>query len=215
MPLASLQPAQNRPALCPPALPPCSCFYLGKMRNETYELCRKDKKDVNMTVGDLEAVLGADLQAGMPASDASAVHLPPTKPMPARLLPPLLRCRCRSWPPAASCSAWWMPSAAAQTRWVAVPGLCSWQPLVQPCVGPASCVYSVTTVSIDIAPPCLACCSGGSGRWPPRPSWQATVLPTSPRSPSGSRCRQGSSGGGLPRHQDQEGSGGLRPADQD
>jgi hypothetical protein len=51
------------------------------MRNETYELCRKDKKDVNMTVGELEAVPGksAGRHAGIrDASEAESAMQSPT-----------------------------------------------------------------------------------------------------------------------------------------
>jgi hypothetical protein len=141
----------------------------------------------------------------------------PHKAHPACLLPPKqLRCRCRCWPPAAWCSAWWMRSAAAQTRWVAVPGLRSCLPLVQPClVRLPAYNLSPLRVSTNIAPPCLPAAVAGAGAGRRGPACRRQCCRRRLQPPGGSRCRQGSSGGGLPRHQDQEGSGGLSAAAQD
>ena len=144
------------------------------MRNETYELCRKDKKDVNMTVSEPRARWWAPTRSRdlSPALD--------------RTMPTLTRLAAHYC--AAGAAAGHLPRGAAHGGRRAPPH----RPGGRQCLGwaggshgAALCrcflhtLWSPPHQSTSPCPAGLVCCSGGSGRWPPRHGWQAAMLPLS------------------------------------
>lgn len=117
------------PCPCSPAFPnlhcnpPCSCLFLGLMREPGYPLHKKSKHDVDIKARLVGWWMRGGGMWGVWIVEAGWPNVVCTGQAKGIINPSLPRRRCRCWPPASWCSGrfrqrWWRSSAAWLRRWL-------------------------------------------------------------------------------------------------